>query len=121
MAHKQVLSTRDSLDRDMTPHTIEVRSSPYLNDFGEQQWVGNPRSYDCLIQAHSDRQVGPNGEEYVLDWKVHVFTTDTFTVDDEVTLNGEVRKPVRVDSMSDHREAHHSVLFFGRPAGGTAF
>jgi len=110
-----IRSTRDEFARDFGHHNIEVRRTTGGNLYGEQQYTGSPEVYErCFVQETTERAITEGGEEFIADLTIHIFSPDEFSVDDEVTFETTIRKPMRVDRKHDDREAHHSVLFFGR-------
>lgn len=102
---------------DLTPDTVDVRTSATVNDYGERTFSGGATTYDCWIRRAevAERDID---ERIVIEWVVYIPDDSlTLNVDDQLTLGAPVsatRPVVRADSRRDETGQVAVVAYVGR-------
>ncbi len=102
----------------MTPDTVDVRTSSTLNNYGERTFSGSTVSHDCYIRQVTEAERGLFDDEGVADWVVYI-PSDTISldIDDELTLPAPVsgiRPIVRVDIKKGPVGQEAVIAFVGQ-------
>ncbi len=106
-----------SLRVNMTPQTVETRTSSTLNNYGEATFTGDSTSYDCYIERTLDQPPGVNADVTV---EYKVFIPDrTLSIDtgDQITLPAPVsgtRPIIAVETLADPLGQVGQVVYVGR-------
>ena len=102
----------------MTPDTVEVRTSPTLNSYGEKSFTGSTTSYDAYVRrvevADRTTDVDLQNVDYICYIPDASLTLD---VDDELTLPAPisaVRPIVKVGTRKDPLGQVCIVAYVGR-------
>jgi len=101
----------------MTPQTVDTRTSSTLNAYGEATFTGDATTYDCYIQRTLDQPAGVNADVTV---EYKVFIPDrTIAVDtgDQITLPAPVsgtRPIVAVETLADPLCQVGQVVYIGK-------
>ena len=101
----------------MTPQTVDIRTSSTTNAYGERTFTGTATTYDCYIERVVEQPAGINGDVLV-DYKVFV-PHQTIAVDtsDEITLPAPisaVRPIVGVETGADPLGQVGQIIYVGR-------
>lgn len=103
----------------MTPQTVDMRTSSTLNNYGEATFTGDATTYDCYIERVLEQPAGVNAD-VVVDYKVFI-PHRTIAVDtgDQITLPAPVsgtRPIIAVETMADPLGQVGQIVFVGRTA-----
>ena len=104
----------------MTPDSVDIRTSSTVNSYGERSFSGDATSYDAFITrvSASDRNV----REDLIDTEFIVYIPDaslTLNVDDQITLPAPisgVRPIVRVNTKKDTHGQVAVISYVGTKA-----
>ena len=104
----------------MTPDSVDIRTSSTVNSYGERSFSGGATSYDAFITrvSASDRNV----REDLIDTEFIVYIPDaslTLNVDDQITLPAPisgVRPIVRVNTKKDAHGQVAVIAYVGTKA-----
>ena len=90
----------------MTPDTVDVRTSSTVNDYGERTFSGSVATYDAYVRRITGADRGLSKDEAVVEWLVYILSrTLALAVDDEITLPAPlsgIRPIVKVTVMKDN-------------------
>ena len=102
----------------MTPDTVQVRTSSTLNNYGERTFTGSAATYDAYIRQISETERTASTDGAIADWVVYIPSdTVTLEIDDELTLPAPVsaiRPVVRVDIKKDPGGQVGVIAFVGQ-------
>ena len=88
----------------MTPDTIEFRTSSTMNNYGERTFSGSAVSYDAYIRRANEAERDMD-EKKKIDWVIYVPDSSlTLNVEDQVTLGAPIsatRPLVKVETRKD--------------------
>jgi hypothetical protein len=89
----------------MTPDTVDVRTSPTLNNYGERSYTGSTTTYDAYITRRNDAGRGLDTDDIDYDYIVYIPDASlTLNVQDQITLPSPVsavRPIVKVSTRKD--------------------
>lgn len=114
-ASSEVFAT--ALRVNMTPQTVDIRTSSTTNAYGERTFTGTATTHDCYIERVVEQPAGINADVLV-DYKVFI-PNQTIAVDtsDEITLPAPisaVRPIVGVETRADPLGQVGQVVYVGR-------
>lgn len=100
----------------MTPDTVDIRTSSTVNNYGERTFSGGATSYDAYIRRANTADRGED-ESTVIDWVVYIPDSSlTLDVEDQITLPAPVsatRPLVKVETRKDQRGQVGVVAYVG--------
>ena len=101
----------------MTPQTVQTRTSSTLNNYGEATFTGDATTYDCYTERTLDQPAGVNADVTV-EYKVFI-PHPTIAVDtgDQITLPAPVsgtRPILAVETLADPLGQVGQVVYIGR-------
>lgn len=101
----------------MTPQTVQTRTSSTLNNYGEATFSGDATTYDCYIERQLDQPPGVDADVTV-DYKVYI-PDPNLSIDtgDQITLPAPVsgtRPIVAVETLADPLGQVGQVVYVGR-------
>lgn len=106
------------LQVNMTPDTVDIRTTSTLNNFGERTFSGSATTYQAFIRRVEESDRGRIKDDAVADWVVYIPSdTATIAVDDEITLPAPVsgtRPILRVDTKKDAAGQVAVLVFVGQ-------
>lgn len=89
----------------MTPDTVDVRTSSTVNNYGERTFSGSATTYDAHVRRVTRADRGDRNDLADVDWIVTIPDDSiALAVDDEMTLPAPVsavRPIVRVNILKD--------------------
>ena len=89
----------------MTPDTVDIRTTSTTNSYGERSYTGSATSYDCYIMRVEEAQRSVNDELAIVDYICYIPDSSlTLNVDDQLTLPAPIsdtRPIVRVNTKRD--------------------
>ena len=101
----------------MTPQTVQTRTSSTLNNYGEATFTGDATTYDCYIERTLDQPAGVNADVLV-DYKVFIpDRTLSINTGDQITLPAPVsgtRPIVAVETLADPLGQVGQIVYVGR-------
>jgi hypothetical protein len=101
----------------MTPDTVEVRTSSTVNNYGERAFTGGATTYDAYITRVDEATRGDRNDLINVDWVVYIPDSSvTIGVDDQITLPAPVsgvRPIVRVNTKRDPAGQVGVVVYVG--------
>ena len=101
----------------MTPQTVQTRTSSTLNNYGEATFTGDATTYDCYIERTLDQPAGVNADVLV-DYKVFIpDRTLSINTGDQITLPAPVSGTspiVAVETLADPLGQVGQVVYVGR-------
>ena len=114
-ASSEVFAT--ALKVNMTPQTVQTRTSSTLNNYGEATFTGSATTFDCYIERILDQPAGVNSDVTV-EYKVYI-PDPTLSIDtgDQITLPAPVsgtRPIVAVETLADPLGQVGQVVYVGR-------
>lgn len=114
-ASSEVFAT--ALAVNMTPQTVDVRTSSTLNNYGEATFSGSASSFGCYIERVLSQPAGVNADIRV-EYKVFI-PNQTLSIDtgDEITLPAPVsatRPIVAVETLADPLGQVGQIVYVGR-------
>ncbi len=91
------------LMRNMTPDTVDIRTTSTANSYGESTFSGAVTTYSAFVRRSTEAERGGRNDEAVVEWIVYI-PDDSLVLDvgDELTLPAPVsavRPIVRVDIL----------------------
>ena len=101
----------------MTPQTVQTRTSSTINAYGEATFTGDATTYDCYIERTLDQPPGVNAD-VIVEYKVFI-PDRTLAIDtgDQITLPAPVsgtRPIVAVETLADPLGQVGQVVYVGR-------
>jgi len=101
----------------MTPQTVQTRTSSTINNYGEASFSGDPVTYSCYIERTLNQPAGVNGD-ITVEYKVFIpDRTLTINTGDQITLPAPVsgtRPIVAVETLADPLGQVGQVVYVGR-------
>jgi len=89
----------------MTPDTVDIRTTSTTNSYGERTFTGSATSYDCYIMRVEEAQRSVNDDLAVVDYICYIPDSSlTLNVEDQITLPAPIsdtRPIVRVNTKRD--------------------
>tara|TARA_R100000353_G_scaffold20380_1_gene18443 strand:- start:1035 stop:1400 length:366 start_codon:yes stop_codon:yes gene_type:complete len=106
-----------ALQVNMTPQTVQTRTSSTLNNYGEATFTGDATTFDCYIERVLSQPAGINADIEV-EYKVFI-PSQTLTIDtgDQITLPAPVsgtRPIVAVETLADPLGQVGQIVYVGR-------
>ncbi len=88
------------ITRNMTPDSVDIRTTSTVNNYGERTWTGSATSYDAYVRRvnEADRDVNVDNIAYIPSSSL------TLNVADEITLPAPlsaIRPIVKVETRKD--------------------
>lgn len=104
---------------EMMNDTVTVYARTSASFYGKPTFSGSGTSLACRVEEGRNVTRGADGRDITEDGQIYVFGTSTVTVDHDVVLpDGSHVRVVAVETLSDQVGAHHTVIHYGRGAGG---
>ena len=105
-----------ALKVNMTPQTVQTRTSSTLNNYGEATFTGDATTYDCYIERVLNQPAGVN-DDVIVEYKVYI-PDRTLAIDtgDQITLPAPVsgtRPIVAVETLADPQGQVGQIVFVG--------
>lgn len=101
----------------MTPQTVDTRTSSTLNAYGEATFTGDATTYDCYIERTLEQPAGVNSG-VIVEYKVFIpHRTVAVDTGSEITLPAPVsgtRPIVAVETLADPLGQVGQVVYVGR-------
>ncbi len=101
----------------MTPDTVDVRTSSTVNNYGERTFTGGSTTYDAYIMRVNESDRGDRNDLIDVEWIAYIPDgTITVDVDDEITLPAPIsatRPIVRVNTKRDPNGQAAVVVYVG--------
>jgi hypothetical protein len=89
------------LARNMTPDTVDIRTTSTANSYGELTFSGAVTTYNAYVRRSTKAERGGSNDQAVVEWIVYIPDSSlVLAVGDELTLPAPVsavRPIVRVD------------------------
>ena len=88
----------------MTPDTVDIRTTSTVNNYGERAFSGSATTYDCYIRRANEADRDEN-ELTKVAWVVYIPDSSlTLNVEDQITLPSPIsaiRPLVKVETKKD--------------------
>ena len=101
----------------MTPDTVDIRTSSTVNNYGERTFSGGSTSYDAYITRVTESDRGDRNDLIDVEWIAYIPDgTITVDVDAEITLPAPIsgtRPIVRVNTKRDPNGQAAVVVYVG--------
>ena len=101
----------------MTPDTVEVRTSSTVNSYGERSFAGGATTYDAYIRRVNSSDLNDRDDFNDVEWVVYIMDDSlTLEVDDQLTLPSPVSgvRPIRrLDTRKDPNGQVGVVAYMG--------
>lgn len=101
----------------MTPQSVQTRTSFTLNNYGEAEYTGDPETFECYIERVEEQPSGVN-VDVVVEYRVFIpHQTIALETGDQITLPAPVsgtRPIVAVETLSDPLGQVGQVVYIGR-------
>ena len=92
------------IKNDMTPDTVEIRTTSTVNNYGERAFSGAATTYDCYIRRANEAERDMD-DLVKIAWVVYIPDASlTLNVEDQITLGAPVsatRPLVKVETRKD--------------------
>jgi len=89
----------------MTPDTVDIRTTSTTNSYGERTFTGSATSYDAYIMRVEEAQRSVNDDLAMVDYICYIPDSSlTLNVEDQITLPAPIsdtRPIVRVNTKRD--------------------
>ena len=99
--------------------TITIAGLSSTDSYGKHSWSAPSTLTHCRVQTGAHKITDHNGQELVASGKVYVPNSPTVTPDSQITLpDGSTPRIMLVDSKTDERGSHHTVIHYGLKSRG---
>ena len=110
-----------ALKNEMTPTTVDVRTSSTGNNYGERSYTGSATTYPAYVRRITQAERDSSNDLIKCDYVAYIpDQTLTLAVDDQITLPAPIsgtRPIVQIDIRSDALGQVGVVAYMGRRIG----